>query len=217
MMIMGYLIGFGYVDNAGKVTQLYKDGLRSGTLQPVSPGIKPIETQIHMMVQAIFDERVELENMVENDFATKVPENKLNDNFNKKEFQLLWENINHKYAYTVHYDSKELIEKAINSINANLSVTELKYIMTSGEQEQVDEFGNISTKTKTLSAVSTSTVTYDLVGEIARRTTLTRKTACAILKGLKPTKLSMFNNNPSNIQRCFIFPANYWGLLCAIS
>ncbi len=196
MMITGYLIGFGYVDNAGKVTQLYKDDLKKGTLQPVFPGIKPIETEIHKMVQAIFDESIELENMVENDFATKVPENKLNDNFKKKEFQKLWENINHKYAYTVHYDSKELIEKAINSINANLFVTELKYIMTSGEQEQVDEFGNISTKTKTLSTVSTSTVTYDLVGEIARRTTLTRKTACAILKGLRPTKLSMFNNNP---------------------
>ena len=196
MMITGYLIGFGYVDNAGKVTQLYKDDLKKGTLQPVFPGIKPIETEIHKMVQAIFDESIELENMVENDFATKVPENKLNDNFKKKEFQSLWENINHKYAYTVHYDSKELIEKAINSINANLSVTELKYIMTSGEQEQADEFGNISTKTKTLSAVSTSTVRYDLVGEIARRTTLTRKTASAILKGLRPTKLSMFNNNP---------------------
>ncbi len=195
-MITGYLIGFGYVDNAGKVTQLYKDDLKKGTLQPVFPGIKPIETEIHKMVQAIFDESIELENMVENDFATKVPENKLNENFNKKEFQKLWENINHKYAYTVHYDSKELIEKATNSINANLFVTELKYIMTSGEQEQVDEFGNISTKTKTLSTVSTSTVTYDLVGEIARRTTLTRKTACAILKGLRPTKLSMFNNNP---------------------
>ena len=37
---------------------------------------------------------------------------------------------------------------------------------------------------------------YDLVGEIARRTTLTRKTACAILKGLRPSKLSMFKNNP---------------------
>ncbi len=195
-MITGYLIGFGYVDNAGKVTQLYKDDLKKGNLQPVFPGIKPIETEIHKMVQAIFDESIELENMVENDFATKVPENRLNDNFKKKEFQSLWENINHKYAYTVHYDSRELIEKAINSINANLFVTELKYIMTSGEQEQVDEFGNISTKTKTLSTVSTSTVTYDLVGEIARRTTLTRKTACAILKGIRPKKLSMFNNNP---------------------
>ncbi len=195
-MITGYLIGFGYVDNAGKVTQLYKDDLKKGNLQPVFPGIKPIEIEIHKMVQAIFDESIELENMVENDFATKVPENRLNDNFKKKEFQSLWENINHKYAYTVHYDSRELIEKAINSINANLFVTELKYIMTSGEQEQVDEFGNISTKTKTLSTVSTSTVTYDLVGEIARRTTLTRKTACAILKGIRPKKLSMFNNNP---------------------
>ena len=196
MMITGYLIGFGYVNNAGKVTQLYKDDLKKGTLQPVLPGIKPIETQIHKLVQAIFDESVALDDMVEDGHATVISDNRLNENFHKKEFQELWKNINCKYAYTVHYDSRELVEKAINSINANLSVTELKYIMTSGEQEQADEFGNISTKTKTLSTVSTSTVTYDLVGEIARRTTLTRKTACAILKGIRPTKLSMFNNNP---------------------
>lgn len=52
-----------------------------------------------------------------------------------------------------------------------------------------------------LSTVSTSTVKYDLVGEIARRTTLTRKTVCAILKGLRPSKLSMFKNNPEEFIR----------------
>ena len=68
--------------------------------------------------------------------------------------------------------------------------------MTVGNQEEVDTFGETQTKTTTLSTVSTSTVKYDLVGEIARRTTLTRRTVCTILKGLKPSKLAMFRNNP---------------------
>ena len=43
----------------------------------------------------------------------QTPENRLNENFTKKEFQELWNRINHKYAYTVNFESKELIEKAI--------------------------------------------------------------------------------------------------------
>lgn len=201
VMIHSYLIAYGYVDKQNKITQLYKDDKKNGTLQPMFPGLVPIESQVHTIIQSLFDESVVLADMIEDGHATSVHENKLNDNFKKKEFQELWKSINHMYVYTVHYDSAELIEKAINSINANLFVTELKYILTTGDQESVDEFGNISTKTKTLSTVSTSTVKYDLVGEIARRTTLTRKTACAILKGLRPSKLSMFNNNPEEFIR----------------
>lgn len=201
VMIHSYLIAYGYVDKQNKITQLYKDDKKNGTLQPMFPSLVPIESQVHTIIQSLFDESVVLDDMIEDGHATSIHENKLNDNFKKKEFQELWKNINHMYVYTVHYDSAELIEKAINSINANLFVTELKYIMTTGDQEAVDEFGNISTKTKTLSTVSTSTVKYDLVGEIASRTTLTRKTACAILKGLRPSKLSTFNNNPEEFIR----------------
>jgi len=201
VMIHSYLIGYGYVDKNNKITQLYKDDKKNGTLQPMFHGLAPIESQVHTIIQSLFDESIVLEDMIEDGHATAVHENRLNDNFKKKEFQELWNNINHMYVYTVHYDSKELIEKAINSINANLFVTELKYIMTSGDQKDVDEFGTISTSTKALSAVSTSSVKYDLVGEIARRTTLTRKSACAILKGLWPAKLAMFNNNPEEFIR----------------
>ena len=68
--------------------------------------------------------------------------------------------------------------------------------MTVGDQEAVDTFGDTQTSTKALGTVSTSTVKYDLVGEVAKRTTLTRKTVATILKGIRPTKLAMFRNNP---------------------
>lgn len=201
VMIHSYLIGNGYVDKNNRITQRYKDDKKNGTLQPMFPLLTPIEDQVHTIIQSLFDESIVLDEMIENGHATTVPDNKLNDNFKKKEFQALWKEINHQYVYTVHYDSNELIQKAITSINANLTVTELKYIMTIGDQEKVDEFGNITTKSKSLSTVSTTSVKYDLVGEIARRTTLTRKSACAILKGLRPSKLAMFNNNPEEFIR----------------
>lgn len=196
MMIVGYLRGFGYIDNDDKVTQLYKDALKNGTLQPVFPALKPIEAEVHELVQALFDESVALEDMVEDGHATLVPDNRLNENFKKKEFQELWKSINGKYAYTVHYDSAELVRKAVASVDANLFVPELKYIMTVGAQEDADNFGDTRTATRQLGTVSTSTVRYDLVGEIARRTSLTRKTVCAILRGIRPVKLAMFRNNP---------------------
>lgn len=197
-IIYSYLIMNGYIDKDDKILQSYKDDANKGTLASMSmfPVLEPMEKDIHVLIQAVYEAESEVESMVENGNASSVVTNKLNDNFSKREFQTLWKSINHKYVYTVHYDSKELIEKSINSINVNLFVAELKYVMTVGNQEDVDTFGNTQTKTTTLSAVSTSTVRYDLVGEVAKHTTLTRRTVCAILKGIKPSKLAMFRNNP---------------------
>mgnify|MGYP000536087680 FL=1 len=90
------------------------------------PALLPVEKEIHKLIQSIYDEKVELTNMVENGYATKTPDNALNSNFGRKEFQKLWKLINHKYVYTVHYDSKELIDHAIRSIDSNLFVSERK-------------------------------------------------------------------------------------------
>lgn len=196
MMIVGYLLGCGYVDENNNITQRYKEDLKDKTLKPMFPGLQPVEAEVHKLIQSIYDERVELVNMVENGYSTKTSDNALNANFGKKEFQELWKLINHKYVYTVHYDSKELIDHAIRSIDSNLFVSELKYVMTIGNQKDVDSFDGEQTTTKSITTVSTSTVPYDLVGEIAKRSTLTRKTAAAILRGLCPKKLSLFRNNP---------------------
>jgi restriction endonuclease len=61
---------------------------------------------------------------------------KLNDNFAKKEFQELWNRINHKYAYKVSFDSQELIDKAVIAIDSELEVTQLTYIITQGTQKE---------------------------------------------------------------------------------
>jgi type III restriction enzyme len=156
---------------------------------------------IQLLIRALYDSSVAVDNMFEDGNATVIKDNKLNDNFAKAEFQALWKEINHKYAYTVHYNSKELIEKAIISINANLEVNHLHYVVVTGEQDTVDSFGGTTTASKRVSTVSTSTVKYDLVGEIARGATLTRRTVVEILKGLRPQKLTMFQNNPEEFIR----------------
>ncbi len=195
-LIYAWLISNDYVNENDQITQSFKDDLHNGQLPSMGKKLAGKEDQIHKLIQAIFDESAELAGMVEDANASASFENKLNDNFYKKEFQALWNEINHQYVYTVHYDSKELIEKAVNAINAELVVTELKYVMTEGEQEEVDTYGNTQKTTRSLSTVSTSSVRYDLVGDIARKTTLTRKTVAQILQTIRPSKLMLFRNNP---------------------
>ena len=110
-------------------------------------------------------------------------DNPLNDNFYKKEFQALWKEINHKYAYQVDFDSDELIRKAIKHIDEKLFVSELQYTATIGSQkseinqyeiERGASFGSVKSSTKSLRHTEVSQVKYDLIGKIAKGTVLTR-------------------------------------------
>ena len=195
-VICAWLISNDYVDENDQITASFKEDLKNGELPSMGKKLIGKEAQVIKLIQSLFDESAALENMVEDANASASFENKLNDNFYKKEFQALWNEINHQYVYTVHYSSAELIEKARIAIDAELYVTELKYVMTEGEQHEVDTFCNTTTSTRTLSTVSTSCVRYDLVGDIAKKTTLTRKTVAEILRKIKPTKLAYFRNNP---------------------
>ena len=199
--IRAYLWENDYIDDKGQITEQYKQDLANGNLEQLPKKLRPMADGIQLLIRALYDSSVAVDNMFEDGNATVIKDNKLNDNFAKAEFQALWKEINHKYAYTVHYNSKELIEKAIISINANLEVNQLRYVVVTGEQDTVDSFGGTTTASKRVSTVSTSTVKYDLVGEIARGATLTRRTVVEILKGLRPQKLTMFQNNPEEFIR----------------
>ena len=199
--IRSYLWDNDYIDKKGQITEQYKTDLAEGNLEPLPKKLRPMADGIQLLIRALYDSSVAIDSMFEDGNATVIKDNKLNDNFAKAEFQALWKEINHKYAYTVHYNSSELIQKAITSINANLEVTPLRYVVVIGEQDTVDSFGSTTTTSKRVDTVSTSTVKYDLVGEIARGATLTRRTVVKILKGMRPQKLIMFQNNPEEFIR----------------
>ena len=201
--IVTYLFENDYVDDKGNIQQSYHEDLRQQTLAPMGKKLAPISEQVHKLVQGIFDPTA-LADMIEdaNESAEAVNDH-LNNNASKDEFKRLWEEINHRYVYTVHYDSEELIQKAVASINKNLRVTELKYVVTTGEQgtDDLDFTGEQHTRTQAMKEVSTSDVPYDLVGEIAKGATLTRRTVVRILKGINTAKLYLFKNNPEEFIR----------------
>ncbi len=201
--IVTYLYENDYIDEKGNILQDYHADMEKGTLAPMSKKLQPIEEQVHKLIQSIFDPAA-LEDMVEDaNGKAEVVNERLNDNAEKKEFKALWNEINHRYVYTVHYDSEELIQKAIAAINSELNVTQLKYVVTTGMQgtDDLDFTGEQNTRTKEMRDVSTSNVPYDLVGDIAKAATLTRRTVTRILKGIQRSKLYMFKNNPEEFIR----------------
>ncbi|WP_414627244.1 hypothetical protein [Gemmiger sp.] len=68
--------------------------------------------------------------------------------------------------------------------------------MNEYEIDRGDSFTGEKTRTQTLKHAETSQIKYDLIGKIADGAKLTRKSASAILQGIRADKLYMFKNNP---------------------
>ena len=198
-----YLVKNDYVDDNDNITCTYKNDVIENNLAPLPEELIPYTESIHNLIRALYENR---EYEIKDGSKAKVRENPLNKNFNKAEFQELWHYINHKYAYTVDFNSEELIKNAIKRINDDLAVKKLTYSITTGEQaenltremlEQGDGFKTTSSSRKeTLQRYEASTVKYDLIGDIAKEVILSRRTVGSILKGLRIDKLYLFRVNP---------------------
>ena len=202
--IYTYLIKNDYLDEQDRPNENYKTAVKEGNLAPLPNEVAPIFTVVHDLIKSTY-EIDGLKNMFENAHQSKVQENKLNDNFDKKEFQALWNLINHKYAYTVSFNSDELIENSIKSIDKNLFVSQLTYTVSTGEQKseiQAEEVNNgvsfksAKTRTETVRSLGVDSVKYDLIGKIVSKTLLTRKTVAKILKGIQPHIFACYHINP---------------------
>lgn len=196
--IIVYLEDNEYIDDKGYLTEKYHSDLAADALVPYGAKLQPIAEGVTALIKSIFDPKV-LDDMVEESPNT-TESNDLNDNFKDERFQKLWKEINHRYVYTVHYDSEELIEKAVAKLRKDLTVTKLQYVKVIGTQEDAVTFGSTKSSTKELSEVCTSTVAYDLVGDIAKGAKLTRKTVVKILQELG-MKTLLFKNNPEEFIR----------------
>ena len=198
-----------YITKEGEVTEIFRKACADEKLEPLADELQPMSNSVMRLVQSIYDPSV-LKDMIDDGSKTTTPDNKLNDNFMKKEFQELWRRINHKYAYTVSFDSEELIEKAVSAINKELEVTQLSYVVTRGEQKDKTSLNDMKhgemmrqqeSATEKLKTDIVSNVRYDLLGKISSATRLTRKTVAAILSKIRPPKFDMYKANPEEFIR----------------
>ena len=198
-----------YITKEGEVTEIFRKACADEKLEPLADELQPMSNSVMRLVQSIYDPSV-LKDMIDDGSKTTTPDNKLNDNFMKKEFQELWRRINHKYAYTVSFNSEELIEKAVAAINKELEVTQLSYVVTRGEQKDKTSLDDMKhgemmrqqeSATEKLKTDIVSNVRYDLLGKISSATRLTRKTVATILSKIRPPKFDMYKMNPEEFIR----------------
>ena len=133
--------------------------------------------------------------------------NHLNPNFEKKEFQELWSRINRKAIYAVDFKSSELIEKCIKTLDKELRVTPLQYMVTAGEQKEEAKYDEVKkgdafvvkqNQTDSLTSSASSSVKYDLIGELTETTQLTRQTIATILRGINVAVFGQYKTNPED-------------------
>ncbi|MBP5640049.1 MAG: DEAD/DEAH box helicase family protein [Victivallales bacterium] len=202
--IYKYLVKNDYVDDDNKVADVYHEDLKKETLAPLPEDLAPMADGIHKLIQGVFDEKA-LAGMFDNGNKPEVQRNDLNANFGKPEFQALWNQINHQYAYTVTFDSEQLIANAVESIDKNLHVSSLEYTFVKGEQKDemnADDvkghqlFVREQTETYNLKPDRHSEVKYDLIGKITEGTKLTRRSVAAILTRITPFQFAKYKLNP---------------------
>ena len=201
--IYRYLLKNDYTDDNDHIAQTYRDAEKNGTLAPLPEELQPYEEQLFRLIDSVYSD-AQLP-QVENDRGAKT--NPLNANFEKKEFKELWNRINRKAAYSVHFDSDELVGKCIRTLNGELRVTPLQYTVQQGEQangigyDQIksgDSFKVKETSTKYKVRSVHSAVKYDLIGKVAEDVRLTRKTVAEILSGIEKPVFDRFKANPEN-------------------
>jgi type III restriction enzyme len=206
-VIYRYLTKNDYTDDQDEITQLYHDDKAAGTLVPLPDMLKSMNDSLHAVIASVFS----MAALPPVDNERELRANPLNhNNFNKKEFQDLWRRINHKAAYSVHFDTTELISKAVNCLNKELRVQKLSYTIETGEQNTQTSFDDlkaghgfhsVENKRASYGVSIASTVQYDLVGNIAQQVQLTRSTVANILSGLNESVFKQFSDNPEGFIR----------------
>ena len=208
-LVHNALVKLEYVGLDGSVTDKFKtEGIKREEIEALPVTARTVIEEklplIETALTSVFDSSV-LDDMVSNGLEAKVLSNPLNENFGKREFQELWNKINFKQAYTVHFDDDELRRKAVDNIDRNLMVSKVTYRIVTGEQaeegcaEQLDSKSHFEvshTETHNLSEASSIHVKYDLVGEVAKRAKITRRSAARILSEMSPVKFALFKENP---------------------
>jgi type III restriction enzyme len=203
--IYRYLVKNDYSDDNNRITTKYHDDLKNNSLASLPDELSVYEDHIFQLIDSVYSDA----NLpqIEDDRGAKT--NLLNANYQKKEFKELWNRINKKMVYSVHFDSKELIEKSVKALNNELHVTPLQYSIQIGEQNDQISYDQIKsgsgfevheTRTEQSNKSIQSKVKYDLIGKIAGNTQLTRKTISDILSQLQKPVFGQFRTNPE----CFI-------------
>ena len=196
------LIANGYV-RRGALTDKYYADKANGEIQVAEEVADSRDAVIHIL-DSVYDSRaMQPENARDQNVELQVDPDKLA----MPEFKALWERISPKSVYVVDFDTDELVNKAIVSLNQKLTVPKIYFKVETGAMDEIKSKdslleGNSFSKSKSATYDSgrrihtNSSVKYDLVGKLVGETGLTRKAVVAILTGIEKVVFEQFRFNP---------------------
>lgn len=204
--IYKYLLKNDYTNDKDGMAEAYHEAKKEGTLAALPPELAAHAEAVFALIDTVFSE-VKLP-LPED--GRKAKTNPLNANFDKAEFKALWNRINRKAAYTVEFETPELVAKCVKALEAELKVSPLQYTVVAGEQAehvtfeglaQGESFKVTESTTDFHRASAHSAVKYDLIGRLAGETQLTRATVAGVLQGINKAVFSQYRTNPEDFMQ----------------
>lgn len=193
----------GYVDRKGALTDKYYADKANNAIK-VADEVSDCVDSVVSIVDSIYDIRaMQPENARDKNVELQIDPEKLA----MPEFKALWQKISPKSVYVVDFDTEELVDKAISSLNRNLRVSGIFFKVESGTMNEIQSkeallegtsFVKESSGTYTTARRihASNSVKYDLVGKLVAETGLTRKAVVAILTGIEKSVFDQFKDNP---------------------
>ena len=195
------LIVNGYIDKKGALTDKYYEDKANGNIK-FADEVSDSAQSVIEIIDSVYDSRtMQPEDARKNNVELLVDEEKLA----MPEFKALWNQINSKSVYVVDFDTDELVEKAVASLNKKLRVSKVYFKVEMGTMEQIqskDDLLSGSAFVKEESENYNHTISanynikYDLIGKLVDETGLTRKAIIEILQGIDVSVFNQFKMNP---------------------
>lgn len=198
-----YLIMNGYIDPKGALTDKYYEDKANNEVK-IAEEVANCADSVLKIIDSVYDSRsMQLEDARKNNVELRVDEEKLA----MPQFQELWRRISPKSVYVVDFDTNELVQKAIASLNQKLVVAKIYFKVETGSMKEIkskEELIDGSSFVKEQSVKydaskqisANSNVKYDLIGKLVEETGLTRKAIVEILTGMEKAVFDQFKNNP---------------------
>lgn len=174
----------------------------SEVIANIDPKLAPFTDNLLQLVESVYDSK---KNPLVSNARRKAVLNLNQEKFASKVFSDLWNKINSKTYYTVSFDEDQLVRSCIDSLNHDLRVTQTLVVINQGyldaTRQNNPEMKKLVGKQVVLEEIAAKNTTFDLVGEIATSTQLTRKTTAEILSRIDPTIFGLLKINPEEFIR----------------
>lgn len=191
-----------YIDDDGHLTDEYYQAKENHTVQMPEILVGEADALIKLLDTVYSPNANKPENARQNNITVKVQSDKLE----QKEFKTLWNRIHEKTVYKVSFDSKQLVNHAVEVLDRTLNVPAARYVVSQGEMEKIDSKDSLLSGTAfrevqnhsshEIELAASQNIKYDLVGKLVSETGLTRRDMISILQGISKTTFGMFKNNP---------------------